>query len=36
MNPKSDRQWWMGPWIMEDERCPSFIAVPDSRSKEDV
>lgn len=24
VNPKADRQWWMGPWIIEDERCPSF------------
>ena len=27
VNPNSDRQWWMGPWIMEDEKCPSFVEM---------
>ena len=27
VHPKSDRQWWMGPWIMEDEVCPSFTKM---------
>lgn len=25
VNPQADRQWYMGPWVMEDEKCPSFI-----------
>ena len=36
VNPDAMRQWYMGPWIIEEERCPSFIAVSNSRSKEDV
>lgn len=24
INPKAQGQWWMGPWIIEDEKCPSF------------
>ena len=27
VDPTSDRQWWMGPWIMEDEKCPSFTEM---------
>lgn len=34
--PESMRSVWIGPWVLEDEKCPSFIAVPDSRSEEDV
>ena len=26
-DPQSNSQWYMGPWIMEDERCPSFVGV---------
>ena len=26
-DPQSNHQWYMGPWIMEDERCPSFVGV---------
>lgn len=24
LHPKADHQWWMGPWVLEDERCPNF------------
>ena len=24
-NPDLYHQWYMGPWIMEDEKCPSFV-----------
>ena len=25
VDPEAMQQWYMGPWIMEDERCPSFV-----------
>lgn len=25
VNPDAVSQWYMGPWIVEDERCPSYI-----------
>lgn len=31
VHPEATRQYYMGPWIMEDERCPSFTEM-----KEDV
>lgn len=27
INPKADHVWWMGPWALEDERCPSFVKI---------
>jgi len=35
VDPDAMRQWYMGPWVVEDEKCPSFIAVSNSRSKEE-
>ena len=26
-DPQSNSQWYMGPWIMEDEKCPSFTEM---------
>ena len=25
VNPEATHQWYMGSWIIDDERCPSFV-----------
>jgi hypothetical protein len=27
VHPESMRQVWMGVWVIEDQRCPSRVAV---------
>ena len=27
VHPEATHQWYMGPWVVEDERCPSFVEM---------
>lgn len=27
LSPPHERQVWMGPWIIEDQRCPSRVPI---------
>lgn len=28
-HPEAMRQWWLGPWVVEDQPCPNFVEKKD-------